>query len=113
MILFLFPEIVLNFIFGSNFIQAALALRVLALGFMFNAFFGLNGETLISFGATKYLMYANIFGALSNILEYWGRLDTGLVVEFCVLWAMFGIVTTDLIFSRSWIESRYKSPSAK
>ena len=67
-ILFLFPETVLNSLFGINYIQAAPALRILALGFMFHAFLGLNGLSLMVMGKTRFLMLASSSGAISNVV---------------------------------------------
>ena len=67
-ILFLFPEVVLNFLFGLNYIQAASALRILALGFMFHAFLGLNGLSLLVMGETRFLMLTSLSGAISNVV---------------------------------------------
>jgi len=67
-ILFLFPEIVLNFLFGMNYIQAASALRILALGFMFHAFLGLNGLSLLVMGESRFLMLVSLSGAVSNVV---------------------------------------------
>lgn len=67
-ILFLFPETILNFLFGMNYIQAAPVLRILALGFMFHAFLGLNGISLLVMGETRFLMIASLFGAISNVV---------------------------------------------
>jgi len=67
-ILFLFPEIVLNFLFGMNYIQAASALRILALGFMFHTFLGLNGLSLMVMGETRFLMLTSLFGGISNVV---------------------------------------------
>ena len=67
-ILFLFPEAVLNLLFGLNYIQAASALRILALGFMFHAFLGLNGLSLLVMGETRFLMLTSLSGAISNVV---------------------------------------------
>ena len=67
-ILFLFPEAVLNLLFGMNYIQAASVLRILSLGFMFHAFLGLNGLSLLVMGETRFLMLTSLSGAISNVV---------------------------------------------
>jgi len=83
-ILFLFPEAVLNFLFGMNYIQAAPALRILALGFMFHTFLGLNGLSLMVMGETRFLMLTSLFGAISNVV-----LNAALIPIFGIVGAAF------------------------
>lgn len=66
-IFFLFPEIVLNLLFGSRYICAAIILQVLSLGFIFNSYFGLNYYTLITTGKSKFLMQCFLISAAINI----------------------------------------------
>lgn len=68
LILFLFPETVLGIFFGSQYGEAAMALRILSLGFMFHAFFGPNGMTLMAMGRTRLLLWANLLAAGSNVV---------------------------------------------
>ncbi len=83
-ILFLFPETVLNFLFGISYIQAAPALRILALGFMFHAFLGLNGLSLMVMGETRFLMLVSLSGAISNVV-----LNVALIPIFGIVGAAF------------------------
>ena len=66
-ILFLFPDVVLNFLFGANYIFAAAALRILSLGFIINNFLGPNGATLIAIGESKFIMWATLATAVLNV----------------------------------------------
>ena len=66
-IFFLFPEVVLNLLFGSRYICAAIVLQVLSLGFIFNSYFGLNYYTLITIGKSKFLMQCFLISAAINI----------------------------------------------
>ncbi len=65
--LFLFPDIVLDLLFGSRYIDAAIILQVLALGFLFNSYFGLNYHMLIITGKSKFLMQCFLISAVMNI----------------------------------------------
>jgi len=67
LILFLFPEAILNFLFGHNYIFAAGALRILSLGFIISNFLGPNGATLIAMGKTHFMMWATLATAIINI----------------------------------------------
>lgn len=68
LLLFLFPETVLNFFFGSQYAEAAMALRILSLGFMFHAFFGPNGMTLLAMGKSRLVLWANLLAAGLNVV---------------------------------------------
>ncbi|MBO8161760.1 MAG: flippase [Thermosipho sp. (in: Bacteria)] len=67
-LMFLFPEVTISFFFGTKYLPAIQALRILALGFMLHTFLGLNGYSLIVIGKSKFDLAANLFAILSNIL---------------------------------------------
>jgi len=66
--LFLFPESTIGFLYGSNYVFAADALRILSLGFIINNFAGPCGATLVSMGKSKFIMYATLSTAVLNII---------------------------------------------
>jgi O-antigen/teichoic acid export membrane protein len=68
LVLFLFPETVLDLIYSSNYIPASIALRILALGQIINVFLGPNGATLISLGKTRFYMWVSIVCAGVNVV---------------------------------------------
>ena len=67
-VMFLFPEAVINFFFGAKYLGASKALQILALGFMFHTFLGLNGLSLIVIGEPKLNLIGNSFAAILNII---------------------------------------------
>jgi O-antigen/teichoic acid export membrane protein len=67
LILFLFPETVLGFLFGAGYTSAATALRILSLGLIINNFFGPIGPTLIVMGQVRFIMWAYLAAALLNV----------------------------------------------
>jgi O-antigen/teichoic acid export membrane protein len=67
LIIFLFPEAVLNILFGSRYIQAGTALQILAFGMFIHTFLGPNGATLMIAGKTRFLMWTSLIGAIMNI----------------------------------------------
>lgn len=67
LILFLFPETALSFLFGVNYTSAANALRILSLGFMINNLLGPNGATLIAMGKSRFMMWATLVTAVLNV----------------------------------------------
>lgn len=68
LLLFIFPESVLNFFFGMNYVPASQALRILAFGYLIMNLLGPNGTTLIAIGETRFLLYASIAAASINVL---------------------------------------------
>ena len=67
-VLFFFPEMTIEFLFGKGLVAASLPLRLLALGFLFHVFMGPNGLTLMSHGMTKTIMKISMSGAFLNII---------------------------------------------
>ncbi len=67
-VLFLFPEVTLTLLFGDRFIPAVTPLRILAVGFLFQAFTGANAVLIMVIGRSKELLRISLFGALLNIL---------------------------------------------
>jgi len=64
----LFPEATISFFFGVKYISAALALQILAFGFMFHTFFGLNWLSLVIIGENNFIMITNFISAAFNII---------------------------------------------
>ena len=67
LILFLFPEIVLNFLYGPDYILSANVLRILSLGFIVHNFVGPSGSTLVAMGHPRFIMFASLVAAILNI----------------------------------------------
>jgi len=67
LILFLFPETVLGFLFGASYAPAATALRILSIGFIINNFLGPNGATLVAMGEARFMMWATLATAGLNV----------------------------------------------
>ena len=67
-ILFLFPDIILNLLFGSRYIGASVALQILAFGFFINICLGFTYNTLLVLGKSKFLMCTFAIGAIINII---------------------------------------------
>jgi len=68
LVLFLFPEAVLNLFFGSTYVSAALALRILSLGFIINNLFGPNQSILLALGESKFLMWTTVAAVITSII---------------------------------------------
>jgi O-antigen/teichoic acid export membrane protein len=68
LVLCLFPEAVLNLLFGSTYIAAAPALRILSFGFIISTLLGPNGNTLMALGESRFLMWSALAAAIVNVL---------------------------------------------
>jgi O-antigen/teichoic acid export membrane protein len=67
-VLFLFPGVVLNLLFGSRYIDAAVALQILSLGLFVGTTTGHNYNTLIAMGKTNTLMHIFLISGITNII---------------------------------------------
>lgn len=67
LILLLFPEAVLNLLFGASYIPASTALQILAVGFFIRNI-GPAGTTLTVMGKTRFLMWLNLACAGMNVI---------------------------------------------
>ncbi len=67
-LMFLFPDILLNLFYGLRYTGASSVLQILALGFIMNSYFGLNYYTLMSTGKSSFIMYCTLISAILNIV---------------------------------------------
>jgi O-antigen/teichoic acid export membrane protein len=68
LVLLLFPEAVLNLFFGSAYVVAAPALRLLSLGFIISNLFGPNQSILLAMGQTRFVMWTALFAAIISVI---------------------------------------------
>jgi O-antigen/teichoic acid export membrane protein len=66
--IFLFPDFLIKIFYGSEYLLAGTALRLLALAAMITNFSGPNGATLVSIGKPRLVMYAIFCSAVINIV---------------------------------------------
>lgn len=67
LVLFWFPDAVLNLFFGPTYMAAAPALRILSFGFIISNFFGTNQSLLLAMGRSKFLMWTALSTAIASI----------------------------------------------
>jgi len=85
-ILFFFPEMTITFLFGERFVNSALPLRILSIGFLFDAFVGTNAVLLLVMGFSKAVMKVAVCGtALNIVLNYVLIKHVGLGMEGAAL----------------------------
>lgn len=67
-LLVVFPETTITGFFGPKYSAASTALQILAVGFMFHTFLGLNGMSLVAIGEPNANLVGNIFAATFNVI---------------------------------------------
>jgi len=68
MIFFLYPDTVINFLFGSDYVIASIALRILSLGYIIHNITGFNNSMLITIGETKFILLATLTVVILNVI---------------------------------------------
>ncbi|NJE12853.1 flippase [Thermococcus sp. LS2] len=67
-IMFLFSETIVAFFFGTKYLPASYALRILSLGFMFRVVLGSNDVSLIIIREARLNMIGDVLGTILNII---------------------------------------------
>lgn len=67
LVLFIFADTIVTFLFGSEYILSANALRILSLGYMIHNLSGQSTATLIGIGENRFILYTSAFVAVLNI----------------------------------------------
>lgn len=68
LILFLFPQVILKFFFGAEYVAGSTVLMILSVGFVFSIFLGPNVQVLLVLGKPGFLMWTSLAAAISNII---------------------------------------------
>ena len=102
LIVFLFPEAVLSFLFGFRYTEAAFTLQILALGFFIHALMGPNGATLIITGKTRFLMWSTFVVVVTNII-----LNIALIPIFGIAGAAFATTSALAMKNIFWSVKLY------
>lgn len=59
-LIFVYPEYFITKLYGAEYVSGATALRILALGFITNSYFGFNYHTLLASGDSDFLMKCSV-----------------------------------------------------
>jgi O-antigen/teichoic acid export membrane protein len=101
-VLFFFPEMTITLLFGSRFVDASLSLKILAVGFLVNAFLGTNGMLIMVLGLTKTVMNISIVGAIMNVvLNYILIKLLGMGITGAALATMTSYIVINFLYSLS------------
>ena len=66
-LIFVYPEYFITKLYGAQYVGGATALRILALGFIANSYFGFNYHTLLASGDSDFLMKCSVASAGVNV----------------------------------------------
>ncbi len=66
-LMFLFPELIITFLFGNQYLEATLPLKILAVGGFFSSFTGLNTNLLSMKGKSKSILVTLFIASIINL----------------------------------------------
>jgi O-antigen/teichoic acid export membrane protein len=67
-LMFVYPEAILVRLYGAEYATGSMVLRILALGFITNAYFGFNYHTIMAVGDSGFLMKCSMASAVMNVV---------------------------------------------
>jgi O-antigen/teichoic acid export membrane protein len=79
-LVFVYPEFLITKLYGAQYVGGATALRILAMGFITNSYFGFNYHTLLASGDSDFLMKCSIASAgINTVINFMLIPDYGMV----------------------------------
>ena len=100
----LFPEVVIGLTFGPAYVDGALSLSVLAVGFFVHATAGLNVNALTAIGRTRVVLYDNLFATALN-----AGLNLLLIPRFSFLGAAVTTTVSYLVLNLLYSAQLYRT----
>jgi O-antigen/teichoic acid export membrane protein len=98
-----FPATIIRYTFGSEYISGAFALSVLSVGFLVHSFAGLNGNSLISIGRVRAVMFDTTFAALLNLV-----LNIILIPQYSYIGAAIATTTCYILLNALFLIHLYR-----
>lgn len=84
-LIIVYPELLITKLYGAEYVSGATALRILAMGFIANSYFGFNYHTLLVSGDSDFLMKCSMASAGINVV-----INFMLVPEYGMVGAAIG-----------------------
>ncbi|MBN2463332.1 MAG: flippase [Dehalococcoidia bacterium] len=113
LVLCFFPEAALNLFFGSTYIAAAPALRILSIGFIVSSLLGPNSVTLIALGKSGFIMWSSLAGAAISIAVNIGLIPpfgiVGAAIASAVSLTLVNIIRSVKLYSLSRVQPLSKN----
>ncbi|MBF0330076.1 MAG: flippase [Nitrospirae bacterium] len=106
-VLFFFPEMTVSFLFGTNYADSALSLRILSAGFLFSAMMGTTGVLMLVIGKPGMLMKVSAAAAALNIIlnyiliKHFGMGSAGAAVATIISYIASNLVVLLLLYRTS------------
>ena len=97
-LLFLYPDEIITFLYGSSYLPAATALRILSIGYIIKNFTGLHQSLLVAANKTRFIFSSLLVVAILNIV-----LNFALIPRFGIVGA--AIASAISIFAANLIKS--------
>lgn len=113
LVLLLFSEQVLAFLFGTDYVAASFALSVLAFGYLIDAMVGQVGNLLNSKGYTKYIFYNNVAALVLNLILNMALIPIYGILGAAIATASSTILTNLLMFLEVWRKEKIVSLPTK
>lgn len=105
-LVFVYPEFLITKLYGAQYVGGATALRILAMGFIANSYFGFNYHTLLASGDSDFLMKCSVASAGINTV-----INFLLIPEYGMIGAAIGTAVSYasievLMTLRAWKKQR-------
>lgn len=84
-LIFVYPELLITKLYGAEYVGGATSLRILAMGFIANSYFGFNYHTLLASGDSDFLMKCSVASAGINAI-----INFMLIPEYGMIGAAIG-----------------------
>ncbi len=92
LVMALFPEEVVNFLYGSQYLVGAAVLSILSVGYFINTAFGPSGMTFVAIGKPRILTYVSAINAITNI-----TLNILLVPKYGIIGSAYAVSITYIL----------------
>jgi O-antigen/teichoic acid export membrane protein len=99
-----YPEIVIRYTFGEEYLAGATALAILSVGFFAHAVAGPSGDTLVAIGSTQLIMIYNTIAAMVN-----AALNLLLVPRYSLVGAAVATTVAFVVMNGLYVAQLYRS----
>jgi O-antigen/teichoic acid export membrane protein len=103
LVLVFYPELVITYTFGGEYVSGSGALTILAIGFFIHSVVGLSGEMLTAIGKTRTMMYDSLVVAAVNIL-----LNLYLIPRYWMIGAAIATTVGYLVMDSLYLGQLYR-----
>ncbi|MEK6908487.1 MAG: flippase [Nanoarchaeota archaeon] len=106
-LMFIFPEIIINSIFGAQYLGASSSLRILAVGGFFSSFISLNTSLLSMKGKSKSILLTLIIASITNLVLSFFLVSSygiqGAAITTSIIWFLTLVVLSAQVYKSTGI----------